>query len=121
MVWPFTETVDALNNLYSFLIGLPSVFGAIAAIISTIFLYPIVLLINLLYTNLNNLYSVAAGLINIIISIPNFVSASFGSWLPSGWPSVWSVLFLMSISIGVFIRSIRIAVFIRKWIPILWG
>ena len=121
MVWPFTETIDALNSVYTYLMGMPSIIGGIVAIVSTIFLYPIVLVVNLLYTNLNNLYTVAAGLINIVISIPNFVSASFGSWLPTGWPSIWSVLFLMSISIGVFIRSIRIATFIRKWIPLIWG
>jgi len=120
-LWPFTEMIDALNGVYQSVVGLPGIFGAIVALLATVLFYPIVNGINLIYKDVNLVYSTVAQLINIVLYIPNYISTMFSVWLPTNIPSVWTVLFLMSIGISVYLRVSRLIKYARGWIPIIWG
>lgn len=120
--WPFDDVITAINeSIIPWLSGFISSLIGVLVPIAMFLLYPVILMLNLLYNNINLICTTGASVLNIFLGIPNFISAMLTAWLPTSFPSVWTVLFLMSISLSVFARTMRIMNYLKSWIPILFG
>lgn len=120
--WPFDDVTAAVNEvivpwLKQFLSNLIGLFVPILMFI----LYPIIIILNLIYNIVSVLYTNMAMIYNFLIEIPNYASAMFSAWLPSEFPSVWTAIFLLSIGLATFKRAMRFIEYIKKWIPIIFG
>jgi len=120
--WPFDDVVDAVNeSIIPWLEGfITTLIGIFVPILMFIF-YPIIIIVNLLYEIASMVYTNAATIYNFFVGIPNFISVIMTAWLPDEWPSIWTVLFLMSITLAVFGRVMRFLQYIKSWIPIIFG
>lgn len=126
MSWiPFADQLAALNDISSsiagfvgsFLANLVNLFYSVVLVI----LYPAVLVINLLYSDVQYAYNTLAVAGNTLLGLPDLISVLFQSWLPTNFPTVWTLLFVMSVSIASFGRLMRLAQYVKSWIPILFG
>ena len=120
--WPFDDVISAVNeSIIPWLDGFITTLMGVLVPIVMFLLYPIIIIVNLLYEIASMVYTNAAIIYNFFVGIPNFISVIMVSWLPDEWPSVWTVLFLMSVTLAVFGRVMRFIQYIKSWIPILFG
>jgi hypothetical protein len=80
-------------------------------------LYPIVCVINYGYSDANTIYNVLATTINIFIQLPALVQGFFTAYTPTNLPSAWVLLFLMMLSIEIYLTIIHLVMFLKKWLP----
>lgn len=119
MVWiPFVGELDALNAITSWLSSFPELLLNTITVIGYIFIYPVIVLLNILSSDFNTIYSPFAGLINQIIIIQSIPSQIFTVALPL--PAPWTVIILIQIAISVSIRGYRWINEARSWVPT-WG
>jgi hypothetical protein len=126
MSWiPFLDQLAALNDISS---TITSFFGSflsnIVSIVSSVvmmFFYPVVLMFNLGYGDIQYIYTTGAQFLNLILGIPSYVSTMFSVWVPTSMPSVWTLLFLLSVGIATFARAMRLLTWLKGWIPIIFG
>lgn len=120
--WPFDDLIDAVNeSIIPWLDAFISTFTGIIIAIILFVLYPFILLIYLAYEIISQVYYQAASVINIFLGIPNIISALLTAWLPGEFPTVWTLLFLMSIGLTAFARVMRLLQYLKSWIPVLFG
>ena len=120
--WPFDDVISAVNeSIIPWLEGFVTTLIGIFVPILMFLVYPVIVIVNLLYEIASMVYTNASIIYNFFVGIPNFISVVMSAWLPSEWPSIWTVLFLMSITLAVFGRVMRFLQYIKSWIPILFG
>lgn len=107
MVWPFDETVEALNGLWELLFSIPwTIAQYMLAVAMTVF-YPVIALLDVLYSFISNQYEILAAFINAVIGIPNFISYTFDQFMTMNYPP-----FLVWIFVTLFV--IRLCQFVYK-------
>lgn len=112
MVWPFDETIDALNALY---VWLESIFNSLVdlpwtiatymmATAMTVF-YPFIAILDIVYSFVQNQYEILAAFINAIIGIPNFIQYTFNLVITMNFPPflVWVFVTLFMIRLSQFV------------------
>jgi len=112
MVWPFDETIDALNALYTWL---ESIFNSLADLPWTIatymmatammVFYPFIAILDIVYSFVQNQYEILAAFINAIIGIPNFIQYTFNLVITMNFPPflVWVFVTLFMIRLAQFV------------------
>lgn len=126
MSWiPLLDQLDALNSigstLYSFIVGFFT--NIISIILGAVMvgLYPIILELNLIYGDVQYVYIQMATLLNLILTFPNNISVMMKIMLPEHWPTLWTTIFMMMVTITCIAYFLRVIKFVKGWIPLLFG
>lgn len=101
---PFVDQVEALNNIYQWIISLPD--ALLSLVISFIYLvtYPVIIVFNYAVTDMNYLWSIVVTGINNILGVPNLLYYSYYGILNVTLPDPWKMLLFMAISVNVYVR-----------------
>ena len=108
-MWPFDVVLDAVNNIVYILQNL-----------FYLFLYPLVVLIEDLYSIFSYIYSVFAVYINITIESVNLVLYILNVLVGAYFLNIWLSLIVIQISISSGVRVYNFIRHIKTWLPT-WG
>jgi len=103
-MWPFDQTIDALNALWSLVSGLPMAIAGVLIAIAMVCLYPVVSLVCAMQTIIQAGYIPFAAFVNALIGIPNAVIIVLDSLFSPAIPSVWIELIAIELMIILGLR-----------------
>jgi len=105
MVWPFDETVEALNGIWELIWSIPWNIAQYMLAVAMVIFYPLISLLDIAYSFVSNQYEILAAFINSIIGIPNFIAYTFNLIITMNYPPflVWIFVTLFTIRLCQFL------------------
>lgn len=122
--WPFDDITAWGNSVYEWIVNIPTFIGSATGYALLVVLYPIVLFLNVLWSNLTYLINTIIDFLNIWITLPKTLISLFMTYTPSNMPSVWVQIFAFLFAINAYfiiIQVIKIAKHFYQMIPAYLG